>query len=167
MCINNTSIIQVKSSSAWIKRSYILSFLYHKTFDLFKVLLTWFALFQPGESKCWVRITAGEDEVWRAQHYVGESLQEAKVHQVGEEASSHHQHWEAFKHVETCQHSCRELGTFTTWTQASVICSAAVCSQKQVYKGDGSLKSGYLLTIIMYFIIRLVATVYSSISSAK
>lgn len=53
--------------------------------------------------------TTGEDEVWGAQQYVGESLQEAKVHQVGEEANSNHQHWEAFKNVETCQHTCREL----------------------------------------------------------
>lgn len=55
----------------------------------------------------------GEDEVWGAQQDVGESLQEAEVHQVGEEADSHHQHWEAFKNIETCQHTCRELDTFT------------------------------------------------------
>lgn len=60
-----------------------------------------------------VTLTTGEDEVGGAQQYVGESLQEAEVHQVGEEADSHHQHWEAFKYIEPCQHTCRELDTFT------------------------------------------------------
>lgn len=53
--------------------------------------------------------TTGEDEIGGAQHYVGEGLQEAKIHQVGEEADSHHQQWEAFKNIESCQHTCREL----------------------------------------------------------
>ena len=57
--------------------------------------------------------TAGEDEVRGAQQYVGEGLQEAEVHQVGEEADRHHQHREAFKNVKTCQHACRKLDTFT------------------------------------------------------
>ena len=57
--------------------------------------------------------TAGEDEVRGAQQYVGEGLQEAEVHQVGEQANSHHKHWEAFKNVKTSQHACRELNTST------------------------------------------------------
>lgn len=60
-----------------------------------------------------VIFTTGEDEVRGAQQYVRERLQQAEVHQVGEEADSHHQHWEAFKDVQTRQDSCRELDTFT------------------------------------------------------
>lgn len=58
-------------------------------------------------------LTTGEDKVWGAQRDVRESLQEAKVHQVGEEADPHHQHWEALKEIETGQHPCGELDTFT------------------------------------------------------
>lgn len=58
-----------------------------------------------------VVLTTGKDEVWRTQQYVGEGLQEAKIHQICEEANSHHQHWEAFKNIETCQHTCGGLDT--------------------------------------------------------
>lgn len=60
----------------------------------------------PEEKESKAILTTREDEVRGAQQYVGERLQEAEVHQVGEEADSHHQHWEAFKNIETCQHTC-------------------------------------------------------------
>lgn len=56
--------------------------------------------------------TTRENEVWGAQKYVRECLQEAEVNKVGEEANSHHQHWEAFKHIEACQYTCRKLETY-------------------------------------------------------
>lgn len=60
-----------------------------------------------------VTLTTGEDEVRGAQEYVGEGLQEAKIHQVCEEADSHHQYWKALKNIQTNQHTCRELDTST------------------------------------------------------
>lgn len=57
--------------------------------------------------------TTRENKVWRAQKYVRECPQEAKVNQVGEEANSHHQHWESFKNIEAEQHTCRKLETYT------------------------------------------------------
>lgn len=51
------------------------------------------------------RPTTRENEVRGAQKYVGECPQEAEVNEVGEEADSHHQHWEAFKHIKACEHT--------------------------------------------------------------
>lgn len=68
-----------------------------------------FYLWSGKKSKAW--LTTGEDEVGGTQQNVGEGLQEAEVHQVGEEPDSHHQHWEAFKEIETCKHTCWELHT--------------------------------------------------------
>lgn len=67
-----------------------------------------------------VTLTTGEDEVWGAQKYVGEGLQESKINQVCEEADSHHQHWKAFKHIEANQHPCRELDTSTETVNTTV-----------------------------------------------
>lgn len=77
--------------------------------------------------------TTREDEVRGTQQYVRERLQQAEVHQVGEEADSHHQHWEAFKDVQTRQDSCRELDTFTQDT--GVMVSAFHCGILSKYEG--------------------------------
>lgn len=61
---------------------------------------------QEIQSKIRIMLTTGEDEVWGCQQYVGERLQETKIHQVCEEADSHHQHGEAFKNIQACQHTC-------------------------------------------------------------
>ena len=84
-------------------------------------------------------LTTGEDEVWGAQQYVGESLQEAEVHQVGEEADSHHEYWESFKNIETCQHTCRELHTFTQTVKTGVCLGILLpyIHKKQVHKENG------------------------------
>lgn len=37
-----------------------------------------------------VTLTTGEDEVWGAQKYVREGLQESEINQVCEETDSHH-----------------------------------------------------------------------------
>lgn len=53
--------------------------------------------------------TTRQNKVWGAQKYVRESPQESKVNQVGEEANSHHQHWEPLKNIEAQQHTCGKL----------------------------------------------------------
>lgn len=53
--------------------------------------------------------TTRENKVWGTQKYVRECPQKSKVNQVGEEANSHHQHWESLKNIEAEQHTCRKL----------------------------------------------------------
>lgn len=79
------------------------------------------------------QLTTGQNEVRRAQHYVGERLQEAKVDQVGEEASSHHQQGEPFKQIQTCQHGCGKLGTIA-----------------QTLNGANALKSKTTVNLVFY-----------------
>lgn len=67
-----------------------------------------------------VTLTTGEDEVWGAQKYVREGLQESEINQVCEETDSHHQHWKAFEHIEAYQHPCRELDTSTEIIKTTV-----------------------------------------------
>lgn len=64
--------------------------------------------------------TTRENKVRGGQKYVGECPQESKVNQVGEEANSHHQHWESLKKIEAEQHTCRKL----EYTQKSLFMPA-------------------------------------------